>query len=65
MEAQSLRQTYHMGIWFWLVGGAALVAVLSRHVLGRKRLKGEFLNERRERIKEITRDVRLWKFVRR
>jgi hypothetical protein len=54
-----------MGVWFWFVGSVVLLAFLSRRLLSRQKLEGEFLNERGERIKQITRDVRLWKFVHR
>lgn len=65
MEDFSHRPTHHMGVWFWFVGSVVLLAFLSRRLLSRQKLEGEFLNERGERIKQITRDVRLWKFVHR
>lgn len=65
MDTGIERQTHHLGIWIWLASGAVLVTILLRRFRGGNRLKEGFLNEKGERIKEITTDVRLSKFIRR
>ncbi|KAJ4163173.1 hypothetical protein LMH87_004917 [Akanthomyces muscarius] len=54
----------HMGIWFWLAGTAVIFFTVSRFFGARRLPKGAYVNKAGQRIKQVTCDARLAKFLR-